>query len=70
MNWIETPNSSNIARFRYTKETQVLTVEFKNGGRYDYYDVPETVYEGMTRATSVGQYLAQNIKSNYRYARA
>jgi KTSC domain len=70
MSWTETPNSSNIARFRYTKETMVLTVEFKNGGRYDYYDVPENIYNGMKSAASVGQFLAQNIKGKYRYARA
>ena len=70
MSWIETPESSNIARFRYTKETQVLTVEFQNGGRYEYYDVPDAVFEGMVRAPSKGQYLAQKIKGTFRYARA
>jgi len=70
MNWIETPDSSNIARFRYAKDSLVLTVEFKKGGRYDYYDVQESVFEGMKAASSKGQYLAQNIKGSYRYARA
>jgi KTSC domain len=69
MNWIATPESSNIARFKYVKETMVLTVEFQNGGRYDYYDVPERVFDGMRAASSKGQYLAQNIKGRYRYAR-
>lgn len=69
MSWIETPQSSNIARFRYTKETMVLTVEFKNGGRYNYFDVPEGEFEGMKAASSKGQYLAHNIKGRYRYAR-
>jgi hypothetical protein len=70
MNWIETPDSSNIARFRYSKDSLVLTVEFQKGGRYDYYDVQESVFEGMKAASSKGQYLAQNIKGSYRYARA
>jgi hypothetical protein len=70
MNWIETPESSTIARFRYDKETQVLAIEFKNGGRYEYYDVPEATFDGMVRAPSKGQYLAQNIKGAFRYARA
>jgi hypothetical protein len=69
MTWIATPDSSNIAGFDYVKETRVLTVEFKNGGRYNYYDVPDVVYERMKSATSHGQFLAQNIKGNYRYAR-
>ena len=69
MTWIDTPESSNIAGFGYDSEAQVLTVEFKQGGRYNYYDVPETVYEQMKTAPSKGQYLAQNIKGRYRYAR-
>jgi len=69
MNWIETPESSNISRFRYDENAMVLTVEFKNGGRYDYYDVPIAVFEGMRGAASKGQYLAHNIKGRFRYAR-
>lgn len=69
MNWIATPESSNIAGFEYNKETLVLTVEFKTGGRYNYYDVSEGVFEGMKSASSKGQFLAQNIKNTYRYAR-
>ena len=69
MNWTETPGSSNIARYRYDEEGRVLTVEFKNGGTYNYYDVPLAVYAQMNAATSKGQFLAQNIKNNYRYAR-
>jgi len=70
MNWIETPDSSNIARYRYDENEHVLTVEFKNGGTYNYYDVPSSVYEGMNVAASRGQFLAQNVKNIYRYARA
>ena len=69
MSWIATPESSNISGFDYIKETQVLIVEFKNGGRYNYYDVPEAVFEGMKAASSKGQFLAQNVKNVYRYAR-
>lgn len=69
MNWIETPESSNLNRFGYDKSTHVLTVEFKNGGRYNYFDVPEAAFEQMKAAPSKGQFLAKSIKNNYRYAR-
>ena len=69
MIWIETPDSSNLSRFGYNKDTHVLTVEFKNGGRYNYFDVPEAVFEQMKAAPSKGQFLAKSIKSSYRYAR-
>ncbi len=70
MTWIETPESSTIVRFRYEPATRVLTVEFKNGGRYNYYDVPDAIFERMKSAPSKGQFLAQTIKGIYRYARA
>lgn len=70
MNWIESPESSNIGRFRYDDANQVLFVEFKNGSLYQYFDVPQNVFEQMKTVPSKGQFLAQNIKGAYRYARA
>ena len=69
MSWIETPDSSNIARYKYDDRMRVLTVEFKNGGTYNYYDVPRVVFDQMNVASSKGGFLAQNIKGAYRYAR-
>lgn len=70
MDWVETPGASNIARFRYDAANQVLIVEFKHGETYNYYDVQELVFEQMKTAPSKGQFLSQNIKGRYRYARA
>ena len=71
MEWIDTPQSSNIVRFGYDEESRVLKVEFKNGSVYDYFDVPAQVFNGMKSASSsVGQYLAQQVKGTFRYARA
>jgi hypothetical protein len=70
MNWLESPESSNIARYGYDDANQVLHVEFKNGSVYQYFDVPQSVFEQMKTAPSKGQFLAQSIKGTYRYARA
>ena len=69
MNWIETPESSNIVRFQYDEQNRVLRVEFKNGSLYGYYDLPASVFESMQAAESKGQFLAQQVKGRYRYAR-
>ena len=42
--------------------------EFKNGSVYQYFDVPEVVYQELMSAASVGTYLNQNSKNSYRYA--
>ena len=70
MSWITNFESSTISAFDYIKESKVLIVEFKNGGRYKYFDVPATIFEQMKAAPSKGQFLAQNVKGAYRYARA
>jgi len=70
MNWIETPESSNIARYRYDDTARILTVEFRSGGRYNYYDVPQVVYNEIKVAPSKGQFLATRVKGAFRYARA
>ena len=70
MEWINTPESSNIVRFGYDSQAQILAVEFKAGSTYNYYDIPEFIFEQMKAAPSKGQFLAQQIKGTYRYARA
>ena len=69
MEWINTPESSNIARFTYDSQSQIMTVEFKTGGTYNYYDIAQPIFEQMKSAPSKGQFLAQQIKGHFRYAR-
>lgn len=69
MEWIDTPESSNIVRFAYDPQSQILAVEFKAGSTYNYYDIPELIFEQMKAAQSKGQFLAQQIKGRYRFAR-
>ena len=66
---ISTPESSTIATFGYDEARDVLVVQFKAGSTYEYYDVPENVFTQMCGASSKGQFLAQNVKGSYRYAR-
>lgn len=45
----------------------ILEVEFRDGGLYEYWDVPAEVFHELTVAKSVGTYFIQNIKSQYPY---
>lgn len=67
--WIETPESSTIVRIGYDAEAQIMTVEFQKSGTYNYFDIPPHIFEGIRNAPSKGQYLAQQVKGSYRYAR-
>jgi len=69
MDWFETPESGSILRFRYETETLTLEIEFKNGNVYQYFDVPELVYQAFCQAGSKGQFFSQSIRGAFRYAR-
>lgn len=70
MNWVDSFESSTVSRFGYDEANRILTVDFIKGGTYNYFDVPEAVFNLMCDAPSKGQFLAREIKPNYRYARA
>lgn len=61
--------SSNLSAVRYDPEQSLLEVEFINGGRYQYYDVPEQVAQAFEQAESKGVFLAHSIKGHFRYSR-
>ena len=69
MNRISITDSSNVAGIGYDHRTQTLEVEFVKGSVYQYFDVPQNIYDEFISSGSKGQYLAGNIKGNYRYAR-
>lgn len=69
MDWISV-QSTNISRVRWDEQTMALEVEFVGGKIYQYFDVPQPVYEGLIRAReSHGRYFNENIKGHYRYAK-
>ena len=55
-------NSSNLASVGYDADNQILEIEFKHGGIYQYSNVPEPVYMGLMNASSHGQYFDRFIK--------
>ena len=61
--------SSTIRSVGYDAESQTLEIEVTSGSIYQYFDVPEVEHQSLVTASSVGAYLARNIKNRYRYAR-
>jgi hypothetical protein len=61
--------SSNVRSVGYDVVTETLEVEFLNGGVYQYYNVPQLMYEQMMNATSKGQFLNTYVKNQYAYSR-
>ena len=65
--------SGNIAKIGWLydinepheKATGILEVEFKNGSRYRYRDIPHEIYRNMQNSDSIGSFLAKEIKGKY-----
>lgn len=55
--------SSNIASVGY--ENGTLEIAFVDGGVYQYFNVPEHVYQEMMSAGSKGGYFHDHIKDRY-----
>jgi hypothetical protein len=60
-------NSTNIKSIGYDKLATILEVEFNSGDIYQYFNVPEYLYQQFLQASSHGQFLNDNIRYNYRY---
>jgi death on curing protein len=60
--------SSAIAGIAYDSDRKVLRLEYTNGRRYNYFDVPPEVYEELLDAKSAGEFVNRVIKPNYEYS--
>lgn len=58
-------SSSNLAAVGYDAGSETLEIEFNNGRIYQYYNVPEFMYDNLMAAPSVGVYFNAEIKNAY-----
>ena len=63
-------NSSDIASIGYEPDTQTLAVEFHATGMYQYFSVPQDIYDGFRETPTHGKYFYQNIKGKYAWEKA
>jgi len=57
--------SKMIESTEYDDETHILEVTFNNNDVYAYYNVPESEYDAMIEADSIGKFFNQYIKNDY-----
>lgn len=62
-----TPRSSNIESFSYDKDTETLSITFKSGATYDYFNVPPSAHRSFQSAGSYGEHFARHIRGRYAY---
>jgi hypothetical protein len=62
-------NSSTIAKVGYDKSTSTLEIEFQSGDVYQYFDVPEHIWEAFKISSSKGKFFNDTVKGLYRYSK-
>ena len=61
--------SSNLASAGYDPPSEILEVEFQNGSIYQYYNVPQSIYDGLVKAPSAGRFFAYEVRNSFPYSR-
>lgn len=57
--------SSSLAAVGYDSELEILEVQFRHGGIYQYLNVPAFMHERLMTADSLGRFLNFEIKGRY-----
>ena len=61
--------SSNVAEVGYDQDALVMEVLFHSGSVYQYFDVPQMLFQEMLQSDSIGGFLNEHIKGSYRYVK-
>ena len=59
--------SSNIVETEYDTSNKKLVVEFKNGSKYEYEDVPHQIYTRFRMSESQGKFFTSEISKKFKY---
>lgn len=59
--------SSNIKSAEYDTESKKLIVEFNNGFKYEYDEVPHQTYTKFRMAESQGKFFTTDISKKFKY---
>jgi hypothetical protein len=61
--------SSNIESIGHDPDTNMLAVQFKNGGLYHYHDVDADKHKALISAPSIGKHLYANIRGKHEHSK-
>ena len=62
--------SSNIKKTEYDTITKKLIVEFNNGAKYEYDEVPHQLYTQFRMSESQGKFFSSKIAKTFKYKKA
>ena len=60
-------NSSNLKKTIYDTITKKMVVEFNNGAKYEYDEVPHQLYTQFRMSESQGKFFSSKIAKTFKY---
>lgn len=57
--------SSHLKSIKYDAVKRTVIIEFKNGDKHEYHNVPVGEYQRLIEAPSVGEHFHAEFKDNY-----
>ena len=60
-------SSSNLHSVGYNPTTETLEIKFHKSGVYQYFNVPNSIYDKLMSASSKGTFFDNHIKERFRY---
>jgi len=59
--------SSNLVKTEFDTSNGTLLVEFNNGVKYEYYEVPHQIYTQFRMSESQGKFFSSKIAKTFKY---
>jgi hypothetical protein len=59
--------STNVTKTEYDTITKKLIVEFKNGAKYEYDEVPHQIYTQFRMSESQGKFFSSKISKSFKF---
>jgi hypothetical protein len=63
------PPRPRTREMTYNRQTRVLRIVYRDGGTYDYFSVPGSIWYRIKQVRSPGRFIDRNIKGEFRYER-
>lgn len=59
--------SSQFKKVKYDSESKILIITFNNDKRYEYKDVPKSIFDSLMSADSLGKFFIAFIKNSFNF---
>lgn len=60
-------DSTAISEISYNRASSIMMITFQSGASYDYFGIPESQFEDLVGASSIGATFVREVRNDYIY---